>query len=60
MATAKRKVAKSSKAKTKSVAPKKRKSLYEEGIEIEHDLVIIAGGGLLVMVLVTLLVFGII
>jgi hypothetical protein len=39
---------------------KKRSGHMYESYAIEHDFIIIAGGGLIVMVMVTLFLFGII
>jgi hypothetical protein len=48
--------------KTKPVASKSRKrnGTTYGGYAVEHDFIIIAGGGLVVMVLVTLFMFGLV
>jgi len=58
MATAKRKVTSKS-TKTKTTKTKKKSGVAYESYAVEHDFIIISGGALLVMVLVTLFVLGI-
>jgi hypothetical protein len=56
---AKRKVS-TKKTKTTASKTKKRSTSVYESYAVEHDFIIIAGGGLVVMILVTVFLLGIV